>query len=118
DRATLGKRGHGRHKQESIEHLLGMFGELRFALIGDDTQSDLPAYARAVEHFPGRIAAIFIRKASGEALSAEEIEARALIETAGVPFWMGDSCDIGRDFLRAAGFPSGGDAAKIVAATE
>lgn len=118
DRATLGRHGHGRHKQESIEHLLGMFGELRFALIGDDTQSDLTAYARAVEHFPGRVAAIFIRKTSGEKLSAEEVEAKALIEAAGVPLWMGDSYEAGGDFLRATGFSAGGDAEKIVAATE
>jgi thiol-disulfide isomerase/thioredoxin len=52
----------------TIEHLLAMFPDLRFALIGDDTQSDMPAYAHAVEHFPGRIAAIFIRQAKGKPL--------------------------------------------------
>ena len=95
-----------------------MYREWRFALIGDDTQSDLPAYAAAVEHYPGRVAAIFIRQATGTALSAEEIEARALIEAAGVPLWMGESYAVGQDFLRAAGFTPGGETAQIVETTE
>lgn len=118
DRATLGKRGHGRHKQDSIEHLLEMFPDLRFALIGDDTQSDLPAYAHAVEHFPGRIAAIFIRQAKGKPLTAKIIAAKAQIEAAGVPLWMGESYEVGQDFLEAAGFAPEGDTGRIVASTE
>ena len=118
DRATLGSAGHGRHKQQAIEHILGMYRDWRFALIGDDTQSDLPAYAAAVEHFPGRVAAIFIRKATGTELSVEEVEARALIEAAGVPMWMGESYEIGQDFLHAAGFTPGGEAEQIVTTTE
>lgn len=118
NRATLGSAGHGAHKQRSIEHILGMYREVRFALIGDDTQSDLPAYAGAVEHFPGRVAAIFIRKAAGSALSAEEVEARALIEAAGVPLWMGEGYDVGKNFLRAAGFTPGGETERIVSTTE
>ena len=118
DRATLGSAGHGGHKQAAIEHILGMYRDWRFALIGDDTQSDLPAYSAAVAHYPGRVAAIFIRQASGQALSAEEIEAQALIEAAGVPLWMGASYEIGQDFLRAAGFTPGGETEQIVTTTE
>lgn len=117
DRATLGGSSHGRHKRDSIEHLLEMYAGLRFALIGDDTQSDLPAYAGAVERFPGRVAAIFIRKSSGNDLSTEEIEARTTIEAAGVPLWMGESYAIGHDFLCAVGFTPGGETEQIVQTT-
>ena len=118
DRATLGSSGHGEHKANAIAHLLAHFDTMRFALIGDDTQGDLPAYAKAIEHHPGRVAAVFIRTSAGEKLSATELAAKAMIEAAGVPLWMGASYEIGQDFLHAAGFPPGGDTEKIVARTK
>ena len=36
--------------RDSIREILQMYGEFRFALVGDDTQGDLPAYALAPEH--------------------------------------------------------------------
>ena len=118
DSATLGSSGHGEHKANAIAHLLGHFDTMRFALIGDDTQGDLPAYAEAIERHPGRVAAVFIRTSAGEKLSATELAAKAMIEAAGVPLWMGASYEIGQDFLHAAGFPPGGDTEKIVARTK
>jgi len=118
DRATLGSKGHGAHKRRQIDTLLAMYPDLRFALIGDDTQGDLPAYASAVEHYPGRVAAIFIRTAAGQPLSPEELTARAAIEAAGVPLWLGDSWESGQDFLRANGFTPGGATEQIVRAVE
>jgi len=118
NRATLGSSSHGAHKRESIDAILAMYPDLRFALIGDDTQGDLPAYARAVEHYPERVAAIFIRTTAGEPLSAEEQAARASIEAAGVPLWLGDSWEAGQDFLRQVGFTPGGETEQIVRAVE
>ena len=118
DRATLGSGSHGAHKAAAIDAILAMYPELRFALIGDDTQGDLPAYARAVEHNPRRIAAIFIRTTAGDRLSPEELAARAMIEAAGVPLWLGDSFAVGRELLRAAGFAQGGETEQIVRAVE
>ena len=117
DRATLGSGGHGLHKSAAIDAILAMYPELRFALIGDDTQGDLPAYAEAVRRDPGRVAAIFIRTTAGR-LSAEEEAAKSAIETAGVPLWLGDSFAVGKDFLEAAGFTPGGETEQIVRAVE
>ena len=118
DRSTLGSSSHGVHKSAAIRAILSMYPELRFALIGDDTQGDLPAYADAVQSHPGRVAAIFIRTTARHALSPEEIAAQAAIEAAGVPLWLGDSFAVGEDFLAAAGFTKGGETEQIVRAVE
>jgi phosphatidate phosphatase APP1 len=117
DRATFGSASHGLHKSAAIDAILAMYPELRFALIGDDTQGDLPAYARVVEHHRERVAAIFIRTTTSR-LSREEEAAKAAIETAGVPLWLGDSFAVGQEFLAAAGFTPGGETEQIVRAVE
>jgi phosphatidate phosphatase APP1 len=118
DRATLGSGSHGLHKGAAIDAILAMYPELRFALIGDDTQGDLPAYANAVERFPGRIAAVFVRTTAAHDLAPEEQGAKAAVEAAGVPLWLGDSFAVGKDFLAAAGFTPGGETEQIVRAVE
>ena len=118
DRATFGSGSHGAHKSAAIDAILAMYPALRFALIGDDTQGDLPAYARVVEHNRQRVAAIFIRTTAADSLSPEETAARAVIEGAGVPLWLGDSYAIGKDFLDAVGFTPGGETEQIVRAVE
>lgn len=118
DRATLGSRSHGLHKSAAIDAILAMYPDLRFALIGDDTQSDLPAYAEAIARNPGRVVAIFIRTTAANLFSPEERTARAAIEAASVPLWLGDSFAVGQDFLRSAGFTPGGETEQIVRAVE
>jgi phosphatidate phosphatase APP1 len=118
DRATLGSSSHGEHKRASIEEVLSMYPDLRFALIGDDTQGDLAAYAAAVRRYRGRVAAVFIRTSAGEKLGPREVAARALIEGAGVPLWLGESYAVGEQFLRAAGFTPGGETERIVHTVE
>ena len=118
DRATFGSGSHGLHKSAAIDAIVAMYPELRFALIGDDTQGDLPAYADAVARNPTRVAAIFIRTTAAHNFSPEEVAARAAIEAAGVPLWLGDSFAVGKDFLDAAGFTPGGETEQIVRAVE
>ncbi|MCT2557946.1 DUF2183 domain-containing protein [Tsuneonella sp. YG55] len=113
NRATFGSASHGAHKRAALGKLLAFYPGLRFALIGDDTQDDLPAYADAVQENPGRIAAVFIRTGAGP-LSPEEIAGKALIEASGVPLWLGDDFASGNDFLRAIGISTGGETAQIV----
>ena len=113
DRATLGKSGHGVHKREAVDAILATYPDLRFALIGDDTQRDLPAFADVVERKPRRIAAVFIRT-SGTPFSPEEVAARATIEAAGVPIWLGDTYETGQAFLRATGLNKDRQARAIV----
>ncbi|GAA0266256.1 App1 family protein [Alteraurantiacibacter aestuarii] len=116
DRATLGGAGHGAHKSASIGHIVEMYPQLRFALIGDDTQGDLPAFADVVDRHPGRIAAIFLRRIATDDLSEAERAAQQMIEQAGVPLWMGPSYDAGLAFLRQAGLDHNIEASRIVAA--
>ena len=116
DRRTFGKSSHGTHKRAAIDAIVEIYPDLRFALIGDDTQADLIAYGGVAEDYPDRIAAIFIRKA-GEALSAEEQAAQEAIRTAGIPLWMGDSYAVEADFLQSAGLAGEKDVEDIVEKT-
>ncbi len=117
NRATLGGESHGEHKRAALDMLLSFYPAMRFALIGDDTQGDLAAYADTVQANPGRVTAVFIRTGAGP-LSPEEIAARATIEAAGVPLWLGDDYATGEDFLRANGISTEGETAQIVKAVQ
>lgn len=117
DRATLGSHGHGLHKRGAIDAIVAMYPEIRFALIGDDTQSDLPAYADVVQANPGRIAAVFIRTGA-EPLSPEERAGRSIIEASGVPLWLGSDYATGQEFLRANRISTTGETAQIVEAVQ
>lgn len=117
DRSTFGGSSHGAHKVAAIDSLLTLYPELKFALIGDDSQGDLTAYGEVVAKNPHRVRAIFIRKV-GEAMSAEEEAAKAAIEAAEVPLWLGESYDTGREFLASIGLLHDGEAEKIVEAVD
>ncbi len=116
-RATFGGASHGAHKRESIEALLALYPEIKFALIGDDSQGDLTAYAEVVHDMPERVRAIFIRKV-GEAMTPEESAAQAAIEAAKVPLWLGDSYATGQHFLASIGLLHDSEAEKIVEAVD
>ena len=113
-----GSAGHGAHKAGAIASLLGFYPDWRFALIGDDTQGDLPAFARIATSDRGRVAGIFIRRAADETLSPEEIAAKAEIEAAGVPLWLGDDYAAGQAFLQRAGIAHDEEAEQIIETVE
>ena len=117
NRATFGSSSHGAHKVAAVEDIIASFPKLQFALIGDDTQGDLTAFAEIVARHAGRIRAVFIRKA-GEAFSPEELTAKETIRGADVPLWLGDAYDTGQDFLRSIGLSQDGEAERIVEAKE
>ncbi|MFU7527018.1 phosphatase domain-containing protein [Qipengyuania sp. ASV99] len=117
NRRTLGKEGHGSHKREAIERILVTFPHLRFALIGDDTQKDLIAFAGIAAAFPGRIAAVFIRSVTGQPLSDEALHAREMIGKAGVPFWSGSDYRAAESFLASAGLDCAGGVERLVRTT-
>lgn len=114
NRETLGHSSHGEHKNAAIDSILGMYPNMQFALIGDDTQGDLPAFAHAAQRFPGRIAAVFLRKAAAEEFAPEELAAKTALEAAGIPLWLGQTYDEGMDFLDQLGFTPGGETEQIV----
>ncbi len=113
DRKTFGKSSHGSHKKTAIKGILATYPAIRFALIGDDTQGDLTAFADIVADHSEQIRAVFIRRA-GEAFSPEEDAAKATIKAANVPLWLGDDYATGHEFLTAIGLGNDGEAEKIV----
>ncbi len=117
NRATFGAESHGGHKRAALERLLAFYPDLRFALIGDDTQGDLAAYSETVQANPGRVAAVFIRTSAG-ALSPQELAGKAIIEAARVPLWLGEDFATGHEFLRSIGISVSGETAQIVKAVQ
>lgn len=79
DETKLIKGGHD-HKLEKIDRIFGAFPHLRFVLIGDSGQEDPVLYREAVERYPGRVLAIYIRSVPGVgrgAWVAEHVERTA-----------------------------------------
>jgi len=68
--STLLATGHHRHKLDQIDRLLTAYPALPFVLIGDSGQEDPEIYFEAVQRYPGRIRAIYIRDVSLDARDA------------------------------------------------
>lgn len=108
-RDTLGKSSHGRHKADAIEHILSFYPDHRFILIGDDTQGDAAAYAHAVQTYPGRIAGVLIRTATGETVPERIAPALQDIAAAKVPLWAGPAYDVSHRILDHFGMAEDGE---------
>ena len=113
NRETFGSASHGAHKRAAIEGIIGTYPELKFALIGDDSQGDLTAFADIAIANPDRIRAVFIRKV-GEAMTAEELAAKTSLKAAKIPLWLGEGYSEGHQFLASIGLLEDGEAEKIV----
>lgn len=117
NRDTFGSASHGAHKRAAIDGIVETYPEMKFALIGDDSQGDLIAFSEIALDHPHRIRAIFIRKV-GDAMSAEEITAKAKLEVAEVPLWLGDSYQTGHEFLASIGLLADSEARAIIDTVE
>ena len=106
NRDTFGSASHGAHKRAAIDGIIGTYPELKFALIGDDSQGDLTAFADIAIANPGRVRAVFIRKV-GEAMTAEELAAKTSLEAAKIPLWLGEGYSEGHQFLASIGLLAG-----------
>ncbi|WP_132256354.1 App1 family protein [Methylobacterium segetis] len=62
------------HKRELISHMLALYRDLPFVLIGDSGQHDPEVYAQVVADHPGRVLAVYIRNVSRDARRVAEIE--------------------------------------------
>ena len=74
--SPLPRRAKG-HKLELIRHMLELYDELPFVLIGDSGQRDPEIYARVVREHPGRVRAVYIRNVSRDPARLQAIEALA-----------------------------------------
>lgn len=61
------------HKQALIRHMLDLYRDRPFVLIGDSGQHDPEVYAQIVTDNPGRVKAVYIRNVSRGAARAEEV---------------------------------------------
>ncbi len=66
------------HKEELISHMLALYKDLPFVLIGDSGQRDPEIYCRIVSQNPGRILAVFIRNVSRGPARTADIERLAV----------------------------------------
>lgn len=62
------------HKRELISHMLALYRDLPFVLIGDSGQHDPEVYAQVVADHPGHVLAVYIRNVSRDAGRVAEIE--------------------------------------------
>lgn len=49
------------HKGEKIEFIMDLYPQMKFILVGDSGQHDPELYAEAIENYPGRVKAVYIR---------------------------------------------------------
>jgi phosphatidate phosphatase APP1 len=68
---------HQTHKIDRIRHLLRVYPELPWVLIGDSGQEDPEIYRDAVREFPGRIRAVYIHSVTS---AARDREVKAIAE--------------------------------------
>ncbi|NYZ16522.1 DUF2183 domain-containing protein [Azospirillum sp. RWY-5-1] len=69
------------HKQALIRHMLDLYDDLPFILIGDSGQHDPEVYRQIVEEHPGRVLAVLIRNVSKGGGREREIEELAAAVT-------------------------------------
>ncbi len=62
------------HKRDAIRHILGMYPDMRFILIGDSGQRDPEVYSRILREDPDRILGIYIRDVSNCDKRSEAID--------------------------------------------
>ena len=80
------------HKLSALRRLAEALPQSRFVLIGDSGQQDPEIYADFCAEHPGRVAAVYIRRA-GSAGDQRVEQARRLLAEAGVPFVLADDTD-------------------------
>lgn len=62
------------HKQRALRRILEDFPRLPFVMIGDSSRRDPLRYVEAAEAYPGRVAAIYIRRVHGILASRRPLE--------------------------------------------
>ena len=80
------------HKLSALRRMAEALPHSRFVLIGDSGQQDPAIYADFCAEHPGRVAAVYIRRARSAGDQRVE-QARRLLAEAGVPFVLADDTD-------------------------
>jgi phosphatidate phosphatase APP1 len=74
------KRDKGYHKKEKIQMLLDIFPDMKFVLIGDDSQLDPEIYTYFAQKYPERIKEILIRHVSNKITPSRNKEKKKLAQ--------------------------------------
>jgi phosphatidate phosphatase APP1 len=114
DRTKFVKTGHDTHKLAAIETILAFYPGTKFLLIGDNGQEDVAIYAKAVEHFPRRVAGVFIRDVNGSCREGEKASLLARIGASGVPTSCGAGFEDAIEVARSLGLDRPIETAKAV----
>lgn len=94
---------HTDHKIEAAKHLLAMYPDRKFLLVGDDGQKDVDVYAEAAGLFPDRVLGIFIRDAHGDGKTASHTEKIAALREKGVRVYFGKTLEEAVPVIRELG---------------
>lgn len=73
-RGSLLPRKAKNHKLDAIRHILEVYPDMRFVLIGDSGQRDPEIYSRVLREHPGRILGIYIRDVSNTPERSQAID--------------------------------------------
>jgi phosphatidate phosphatase APP1 len=93
------------HKQRALRRIVEDHPHLPFVMLGDSSRRDLQRYVEIAEAYPGRVAAIYIRRVNGilaRRASLEQLEERA--RRAGVELLLADDTVSMAKHARSRGF--------------
>lgn len=85
DRDQIFTSGHEDYKLAQIETILNTYPDLPFLLVGDSGQKDPEIYAEAVERYPERIRAVYVRDVTDPARDREVKAIAERVAAAGTP---------------------------------
>ncbi len=112
DTDKLFDHGHEMHKLGAIKTILQSYPEHRFLLMGDNGQRDVEIYAKAVDSFHDRIAAVFIRDVTGTCASGPKADLLSQMAAAGVQTYCAPDFSGGVALLEALGIERPTEAAR------
>jgi phosphatidate phosphatase APP1 len=95
--------GHESHKLAAIRNILAFYPGHKFLLIGDNGQKDVEIYAEAVQSFPERVAAVFIRDVSVACAHGAKAELIAQMAREGVATYCAADLSGGVAILKSLG---------------
>lgn len=104
---------HSKHKLEKIRRILNFNPKLSFIMLGDSGQHDPEIYQQAVEEFPGRIKAIYIRNVTTEARKEELSSIVNALANQGVDMVLKSNTSDAVSHAEDAGFIVEGSKAKV-----
>jgi phosphatidate phosphatase APP1 len=104
DETKFIKAGHQAHKGEQIRHLMEIYPNLPFILIGDSGQKDAEIYRQAVYDSPERVAAIYIRDVTEQQRDDEVHRLAEEVRSQGVDMLLVEDTEAAAEHAAAHGF--------------